>query len=94
MFAYILGTLLFGWYGLFLGPMVLVFVTHFLRVVVPELLPDESANRPTAPVYLPRSGPAADVAGVDAADSGADSRVGHPSGGVRDGSAEESSGDS
>jgi predicted PurR-regulated permease PerM len=38
MFAYILGPLLFGWYGLFLGPMILVFLTHFGRVVVPELL--------------------------------------------------------
>jgi predicted PurR-regulated permease PerM len=38
MFAYILGPLLFGWYGLFLGPMILVFVTHFGLVVVPELL--------------------------------------------------------
>jgi len=38
MFAYILGPLLFGWYGLFLGPTILVFVTHFGRVVVPALL--------------------------------------------------------
>ncbi|WP_082223302.1 AI-2E family transporter [Halosimplex carlsbadense] len=38
MFAYILGPLLFGWYGLFLGPMILVFFTHFGRVVVPALL--------------------------------------------------------
>ena len=38
MFAYVLGPLLFGWYGLFLGPMILVFVTHFGLVVVPELL--------------------------------------------------------
>ena len=37
MFAYILGPLLFGWYGLFLGPMILVFFTHFGRVVVPAL---------------------------------------------------------
>jgi len=38
MFAYILGPLLFGWYGLFLGPMILVFVTHFGKEVVPVLL--------------------------------------------------------
>ncbi|WP_436932060.1 AI-2E family transporter [Halosimplex halobium] len=38
MFAYILGPLLFGWYGLFLGPMILVFLTHFGGVVVPALL--------------------------------------------------------
>jgi len=59
MFAYILGPLLFGWYGLFLGPMILVFVTHFVRDVVPELLPeDEAAPSRTEPAFRPRSGPA------------------------------------
>jgi predicted PurR-regulated permease PerM len=38
MFAYIFGPLLFGWYGLFLGPMLLVVVVHFARLVLPELL--------------------------------------------------------
>jgi predicted PurR-regulated permease PerM len=38
MLAYILGPLLFGWYGLFLGPIVLVLSVHFARVVVPELV--------------------------------------------------------
>jgi predicted PurR-regulated permease PerM len=38
MFAYIFGPLLFGWYGLFLGPMILVVVVHFARLVLPELL--------------------------------------------------------
>lgn len=37
MFAYIFGPLLFGWYGLFLGPLILVVITDFARVVVPEL---------------------------------------------------------
>jgi predicted PurR-regulated permease PerM len=62
MFAYILGPLLFGWYGLFLGPVILVLVTHFVRDVVPELLPDETAtpNR-TGPAFRPRSGPAGPV---------------------------------
>jgi len=109
MFAYILGSLLFGWYGLFLGPMILVFVTHFLRVVVPELLPDESGEGGGAdPMYLPRSGPGADVAGDDpvsggaiesspgasASDSGSGSHVGHPSGGVRDSPSDDPPGDS
>jgi len=44
MFAYILGPLLFGWYGLFLGPVILVFVTHFARVVVPRLLPADDVQ--------------------------------------------------
>jgi predicted PurR-regulated permease PerM len=38
MFAYILGPLLFGWYGIFLGPMLLVLVVQFVRLVVPELV--------------------------------------------------------
>jgi predicted PurR-regulated permease PerM len=38
MFAYIFGPLLFGWYGIFLGPMLLVFVVHFTRLVLPELI--------------------------------------------------------
>jgi predicted PurR-regulated permease PerM len=38
MFAYILGPLLFGWYGIFLGPILLVLFTHFARIVLPELL--------------------------------------------------------
>jgi predicted PurR-regulated permease PerM len=38
MFAYIFGPLLFGWYGIFLGPIILVFVVHFARLVLPELV--------------------------------------------------------
>jgi predicted PurR-regulated permease PerM len=38
MLAYILGPLLFGWYGLFLGPVILVLGVHFARLVLPELL--------------------------------------------------------
>jgi predicted PurR-regulated permease PerM len=41
MFAYIFGPILFGWYGLFLGPMALVAITHFGLVVLPELLNGE-----------------------------------------------------
>jgi len=38
MLAYIFGPLLFGWYGIFLGPMLLVAVVHFTRLVLPELM--------------------------------------------------------
>ena len=38
MFAYILGPFLFGWYGIFLAPMILVLIVHFARFVLPELL--------------------------------------------------------
>ncbi|WP_276302015.1 AI-2E family transporter [Halorussus lipolyticus] len=50
MLAYVLGPVLFGWYGLFLGPLLLVLVVHFVRVIVPELVErDEFAveNRTT-----------------------------------------------
>jgi predicted PurR-regulated permease PerM len=42
MFAYIFGPILFGWYGLFLGPILLVAITHFARLVLPELLAGET----------------------------------------------------
>jgi predicted PurR-regulated permease PerM len=38
MLAYTLGPLLFGWYGIFLGPLLLVLGFEFLRLVVPWLL--------------------------------------------------------
>ncbi|WP_324758152.1 AI-2E family transporter [Haloarcula sp. GH36] len=38
MFAYIFGPFLFGWYGIFLAPMLLVLVFHFARFVLPELV--------------------------------------------------------
>lgn len=37
MFAYIFGGLLFGWYGIFLGPLLLVATIHLVRVGVSEL---------------------------------------------------------
>lgn len=41
MVAYILGPLLFGWYGIFLGPMLLVLIVQFIRIILPELLTRE-----------------------------------------------------
>jgi predicted PurR-regulated permease PerM len=38
MFSYIFGPLLFGWYGLFLGPLLLVLVVGFSRTVLPAAL--------------------------------------------------------
>jgi predicted PurR-regulated permease PerM len=53
MLAYIFGPLLFGWYGLFLGPLLLVLGIHFARIVLPELV-TRSTVRPFAvdPTYL------------------------------------------
>ncbi len=48
MLAYIFGPLLFGWYGIFLAPMILVLVVHFVRLVLPELL----AGEPIQPISV------------------------------------------
>jgi predicted PurR-regulated permease PerM len=45
MFAYLLGPILFGWYGIFLGPLVMVVVVQFLQVVVPQLRGEEPPVR-------------------------------------------------
>jgi len=54
--AYTFGPLLFGWYGIFLGPVVLVLATHFARVVVPDLLGEDGlAAYAVDPVYVDRN---------------------------------------
>ncbi len=76
MLAYTFGPLLFGWYGIFLGPVLLVLITHFGRIVVPELLDDRTLG-PYAidPTYMevsdPSAGRSADTASV-AVDGGPD----------------------
>jgi len=37
MFAYLLGPALFGWYGIFLGPLVMVVTVEFITEVLPRL---------------------------------------------------------
>jgi predicted PurR-regulated permease PerM len=55
MFAYIIGPLLFGWPGIFLGPVLLVLIIHFVEIVLPELVP----GAPTRPqMAVSASGPA------------------------------------
>ena len=41
MIAYTLGPLLFGWYGIFLGPIILVLIVNFARHVLPVLIARE-----------------------------------------------------
>jgi predicted PurR-regulated permease PerM len=41
MIAYTLGPLLFGWYGIFLGPILLVLIVNFSRHVLPVLMARE-----------------------------------------------------
>jgi predicted PurR-regulated permease PerM len=97
MLAYVLGPLLFGWYGLFLLPMVLVLVVHFARIVLPELVAGEplkpyavdptyvtgdSVGAPAAPA--PTDPGATDGSGapmVDAATAGAAGTGGADAGG-------------
>ena len=44
LLGYFLGTLAFGWYGLFLGPIVVVLATHFADKIFPDLMDDLFAN--------------------------------------------------
>ncbi|UTF55614.1 AI-2E family transporter [Natronosalvus rutilus] len=42
LFAYILGPLAFGWYGIFLGPLLMVVATLFVQTELPRLLHGEA----------------------------------------------------
>jgi predicted PurR-regulated permease PerM len=55
MIAYIVGPGFFGWYGLFLGPLLLVLAFHFVRRILPELL-DGGPLRPTPAITEARGG--------------------------------------
>ncbi|WP_330632298.1 AI-2E family transporter [Halocatena halophila] len=49
IFAYVFGGLFFGWYGLFLGPIILVFALQAIRLVITDLLHGGPVTpRPTA----------------------------------------------
>jgi len=47
MFAYILGPIAFGFYGIFLGPILLVLFAQFFRTVAPYVLSGETNGRQT-----------------------------------------------
>jgi predicted PurR-regulated permease PerM len=49
MFSYIFGPLVFGWYGLFLGPLLFVLLSHFARVVIPRLTGTDSTQTTITP---------------------------------------------
>jgi predicted PurR-regulated permease PerM len=98
MIAYTFGPLLFGWYGIFLMPMLLVLVFHFARLVLPELVQGR-AIRPTAldpgvdtdatmePVGVPDTTPPGN--GADAPGIGAAEATGTPQSGSGDGGGED-----
>ncbi|WP_340099752.1 AI-2E family transporter [Salinibaculum salinum] len=66
MFAFVLGPVLFGWYGLFLGPLLLVLIAHFVRLVLPELL---AGDRPKSDHVEPEPTDGESETATDAAES-------------------------
>jgi predicted PurR-regulated permease PerM len=94
MLAYTFGPLLFGWYGIFLLPMLLVFGVNFARIVLPELVAGRQIQPYVVdPVYL-SDGPAALKGKNGDQTDGLDeeSPVAESTGGVPDGSPEQSGG--
>lgn len=75
MIAYVVGPLLFGWYGLFLGPLLLVLVFHFGRHILPALVEHSqtSTESPDADQRPPEE-PAAEVDRADVDQAAADER--------------------
>lgn len=83
MMAYVIGPLLFGWYGLFLLPMILVLVVHFARIVLPELVAGEPIrSTPVGPGYA-----SGDEAGVEPPVAPTRERSGENTGAVESGGA-------
>jgi predicted PurR-regulated permease PerM len=73
LFAYILGTALFGWYGLFFGPLLLVVVVQFANVVLEDLVWGRPfSSEPTDATSL----------GTDPTDRNADAAATEPDGGA------------
>jgi len=63
LFSYILGTALFGWYGLFYGPFLLVVVVQFANVVLPDLLRRRAVGPETSNALAIGSEPSDDQSG-------------------------------
>lgn len=63
MFSYIFGGLLFGWYGVFLGPLLLVLGIHLVRVGFSELMHGEEIS--PAVTTAPALGSMPEVATAD-----------------------------
>lgn len=53
MFSYVLGGAYFGWYGLFLGPLIAVVLVQFGKIVLPEIIRGEPVD--------PQDGSAIDI---------------------------------
>jgi predicted PurR-regulated permease PerM len=68
MFAYILGTVLFGWFGLFFGPLVVVSVVQFVNIILPGLLHGDQVGPKATPATDVGSEPDAGTASPDGTD--------------------------
>ncbi|MFC5972687.1 AI-2E family transporter [Halomarina salina] len=64
VFAYILGTTLFGWYGLFLGPLLMVLMVQFVRIVFTELVHDSRITPRVTDAESLGSSPRTDTTGA------------------------------
>jgi predicted PurR-regulated permease PerM len=71
LFAYLLGPVLFGWYGFFLMPMLFIAILEAVRIVLPELLHGERLTSTTS---------MGDDVGADPQEAGAPPPDGEPSG--------------
>ena len=80
LFSYVLGTALFGWYGLFYGPLLAVVVVQFANVALPDLLRARPVGpEPSAVLSIGSDPPVTSVAdtgdapdATDESDAGAD----------------------
>ena len=80
MFAYLLGPILFGWYGFFLLPILFILMLEAIRIVLPELLHGESLTPTvsmgesvgTNPSSARNSPPSADGTSGDGSDADAE----------------------
>jgi predicted PurR-regulated permease PerM len=61
VFAYLIGPPLFGWYGIFYGPLLMVVVVLFLQLKFPRLAGRSGDRAPTGPMGSAESGETWDV---------------------------------
>ncbi|SFR58799.1 AI-2E family transporter [Halogeometricum limi] len=64
MIAYTFGPLLFGWYGIFFAPMILVLVVNFAKYVLPELV----RGTPIQPYAVDPAAAEIEVGGTESTD--------------------------
>ena len=61
VFAYLIGPPLFGWYGIFYGPLLMVIVVLFLQLELPRLAGRSADRAPAGPMDSTESGETWDV---------------------------------